>query len=138
MLDRITQLEIERDNYTKKLLDLGRVYKALKDSSLAKDRLLDRLRLPLRAQCQSLGEKVMALRKDLRGLLGSCAREVAEGMKELAEGVEQQVAARTVRAMEREQLLRQECFYELLRSSGNVRVFCRLKPGGRAPEGVVR
>ena len=59
-------------------------------------------------------------------------------MKELAEGVEQQVAARTARALEREQLLRQECFYELLRSSGNVRVFCRLKPGGRAPEGVVR
>ena len=41
MTERIKQLQEERDSYTRKLLELGKVYKRLKDNSLIKDRLLE-------------------------------------------------------------------------------------------------
>lgn len=54
MTERIKHLQEERDAYTRKLLELGKVYKRLKDNSIERERVLERLRYEFTSQCSSL------------------------------------------------------------------------------------
>ncbi len=65
MTERINQLEIERDTYTRKLLELGKVYKKVKDATLIKTRAIGKAEFALHDQCARLKERVVEMRSEV-------------------------------------------------------------------------